>query len=81
MRHAVDVDCCHMPPFYPKPPLSASPQRDRSPLLDQVLAGRIVPAVYGVRVIGHGGIVPDSIQGGAGAIIIGAAPNVGEEFG
>ena len=30
-------------------------------LLDQVLAGRIVPAVNGVGVVGHAGILPDWI--------------------
>ena len=37
-------------------------------LLDQVLAGRIVPAVNGVGVVGHGAILPHSIRGRVGAI-------------
>ena len=37
-------------------------------LLDQVLAGRVVPAVNGVRVVDHARILPDSIPGRARGI-------------
>ena len=41
---------------------------DTSNPLDQVLAGRLVPAVNRVGVVSHGAILPDSIAGRAGAI-------------
>ena len=41
---------------------------DAGNLLDQVLAGRIVPAVNGVGVVGHGAILPHSIRGRVRAI-------------
>ena len=41
---------------------------DASNPLDQVLAGRIVPAVNAVEVVGHGAILPHSIRGRVGAI-------------
>jgi hypothetical protein len=34
-------------------------------LIDQVFAGRIVPAVNGVGLVSHGAILPDSIRGRA----------------
>ena len=49
-------------------PQRMSPARqvvaDAGNLLDQVLAGRIVPAVNGVRVVSHGGILPDRVGDG-----------------
>ena len=42
--------------------------------LDQVLAGRLVPAVNGVGVVGHVAILPDSITAGQGLYFRYAAP-------
>jgi hypothetical protein len=38
--------------------------------LNQVLPGGIVPAINGVRMVGHAAILPDSIGGRGGAILI-----------